>query len=235
MSGPGTTEEKRTIGVKIGGKMITGIPAVVVLLAFVALALALVFLLRPTFAPSPLWISAALWLMFIVYWSYAALRAAPAKKSESRASRQLHANLLNLALVLLFLHVPGLRARWLPATSFVVQAGIGLHAGSVLLAVWARRHLGRNWSVEISEKVGHELVRSGPYRVVRHPIYTAMLGMYVGTALVSGELHALVAVAIVLGAYWRKIRLEEENLRLIFGNAFDEYRGKSWALIPGVY
>jgi protein-S-isoprenylcysteine O-methyltransferase Ste14 len=102
------------------------------------------------------------------------------------------------------------------------------------LAFSARRHLGRHWSHAVTEKVDHELVRSGPYRWVRHPIYTAMLGMYLGTALVSGELHALIAVAIVIAAYVRKIRLEERLLERVFGADFREYRRHSRALIPGV-
>lgn len=184
---------------------------------------------------NPLWLSAALWLLFILYWSAAARNATPAKRSESSGSRQLHELLLNGALLLLFLRIPGLNARWLPVTPAVVPIGLTLQTACALLAVWARRHLGRNWSGAITEKVDHELVRTGPYRWIRHPIYTAMLGMYLGTAMVSGELHALVGVAMVLAAYWRKIRLEELNLRQVFGTAYDDYRGQSWALIPGLY
>ena len=184
---------------------------------------------------NPLWISGALWLIFILYWGAAARNAAPAKRAESPASRQVHELLLNGALLLLFLRIPGLNARWLPVTPLDVPAGLALQTVCALLAVWARGHLGRNWSGAITEKVDHELVRSGPYRWIRHPIYTAMLGMYLGTALVSGEWHALVGVAMVVVAYWRKIRLEELNLRQVFGTAYDDYRSASWALIPGVY
>jgi len=61
-----------------------------------------------------------------------------------------------------------------------------------------------------------------------------MLGMFLGTAVVSGELHGLLAVLIIAVSYWRKIRLEEQYLRSTFGDAYDEYRSKSWALIPGL-
>jgi protein-S-isoprenylcysteine O-methyltransferase Ste14 len=141
---------------------------------------------------------------------------------------------MQLALVLLFVHVPGLRARWIPAAWPVTALGLAVHAGSFALAAWARGHLGRNWSGAITVKAEHELVRSGPYRLVRHPIYTAMFGMYGGTALVSGELHALLGVALIGVAYARKIPLEEENLRRIFGARYDDYRHASWALIPWV-
>jgi protein-S-isoprenylcysteine O-methyltransferase Ste14 len=105
----------------------------------------------------------------------------------------------------------------------------------VLLAVWARRLLGRNWSGRITLKVEHELVRSGPYRVVRHPIYTGLLAMYAGAAIVSGELHALIGLALAVGAYLRKIRLEEANLLKGLGADYRAYRGETWALFPGLF
>lgn len=83
--------------------------------------------------------------------------------------------------------------------------------------------------------VGQELVRSGPYRLVRHPIYTAMLGLYAGTALVSGELHALLALGIVVAAYVRKTSLEERTLGELFGTDYQAYRRDTWALLPGLF
>ena len=81
-------------------------------------------------------------------------------------------------------------------------------------------------------KVDHRLIRSGPYRFVRHPIYTAMLGMFAGTAVVSGQLHAAAGLAMAGFAYWRKIRLEEANLRKAFGPAYDAYRRATGSLVP---
>lgn len=181
-----------------------------------------------------LWASGALWILFIGYWSAAASKAAPTKSSESASSRQLHQLLMYGSLVLAFFRVPGLGQRWLPAASYIVPIGLAIQVSSIILAVWARRHLGRNWSGAITAKVDHQLVRTGPYRLVRHPIYSAMLGMFLGTAVVSGEWHGLLAVVIMGAAYWRKIRLEEQNLRNIFGAEYDDYCRKSWALIPGL-
>ena len=127
---------------------------------------------------------------------------------------------------------PPLDRRWFPRSGLVVALGICVQAGAFLLAAWARRHLGRNWSAAITTKVEHRLVRSGPYHTIRHPIYSAMLGMFLGTALVSGELHALIAFLVMSAAYWRKIRLEELRLREVFGAEYDEYRHSSWSLIP---
>jgi protein-S-isoprenylcysteine O-methyltransferase Ste14 len=182
----------------------------------------------------PLWVSIALYFFFGLYWVIAARNTAAAKSSEARASFLLHQVLLNVSLMLLFVRIPGLKGRWLPVSPFLAPVGIAIQAGSTILAIWARRHLGRNWSAAITAKVDHQLIRSGPYRFVRHPIYTAMFGMYVGIALASGEWHALVGVIMLAVAYWRKIRLEERNLRTVFGSEYDAYRRDSWALIPGL-
>jgi len=219
---------------KLPGITLVGRAAVIALLVLVALIVALIIYLRPTFSPSPLWVSLALWILFIAYWSAAAKTSSPSKSSESHASRQFHQHLMNAALLLLFIPVPGLRLRFLPLASFILPVGLALHVCSFLLAVWARRYLGRNWSGAITVKVDHELVRTGPYRLLRHPIYSAMLGMFAGTALVSGELHALLGVCVIAFAYWRKIRLEEERLRAAFGADYDAYRRQTWALIPGL-
>ena len=84
------------------------------------------------------------------------------------------------------------------------------------------------------QKADHELIRTGPYRFVRHPIYTAIIGMFFGTALVSGDLHAFLAAGVITVAYARKIRLEERNLSHVFGARYDEYRRTTRALIPWV-
>lgn len=183
----------------------------------------------------PLWVSAAIWILFSIYWEIAAKNAAPEARSESPLSRGLHVFMVNFALLLLFVPVPGLTKRYLPAARSLVPVGLTMEISAFLLAVWARRHLGRNWSGRVTIKVGHELVRSGPYRFVRHPIYTALLGMYAGSALVSGEWHALLGFVIAALAYWRKLRIEEANLALAFGANWADYCGSTRALFPWLF
>lgn len=180
-------------------------------------------------------LSLALWVLFSIYWALAARDSAPTSSAESGWSRRLHLLLVNAALLLLVLPVPGLTWRFLPAHPFLMADGLATQASFILFAVWARRHLGSNWSGEVRIAAGHQLVRSGPYHFLRHPIYTAVLGMYCGTALVSGEIHALLALLLVTLAYWRKIRLEERALAETFGADHEAYRRHTWALIPGVY
>jgi len=221
--------------IMLGPLKLTGGAAVGGLIVLLAAIVALVVYLAPAVTWSPIWISAALWICFLVYWGVAAKNSAPTATSESQKSRRFHENLLSLGLVLLFLRLPGLSTRWLPNTMLIILSGLAIHVGSLGLAVWARRHLGRNWSGAVTIKVDHQLVRSGPYRIIRHPIYTAYLGMCIGTALVSGRPLALLAGVITSAAYWRKIRIEEQTLRKAFGPDYEGYRRKSWALIPGLF
>lgn len=134
----------------------------------------------------------------------------------------------------LALHIPPLSWRWLPAWPPLVPLGLLVQGASAAFAIWARRHLGRYWSGAITTKADHQLVRSGPYRFVRHPIYSGMLGMFLGTALVSGAWHGLVGMALISIAYWRKIRLEEAALRAVIGEEYATYSRHTKALVPGL-
>lgn len=174
------------------------------------------------------------WVVFSLYWEIAAKNAAKAKSSESNSSRGIHVILANAALVLEIIQMPKM-GRFLPLSFPIMAGGCGVEVLGLLLAVWARRHLGRNWSGEISIKVGHELIRTGPYKMLRHPIYTGLLTMYAGTAVVSGTWLAVVGLVIGVFAYWRKVRMEEVNLRAEFGEDYDVYVHEAWALIPLVY
>jgi protein-S-isoprenylcysteine O-methyltransferase Ste14 len=225
--------QQRTTVVQIGSLRFEGGAAVVALLVLLGGVVALFW-----WRGLPRWhvmISAVLWIAFMTYWSAAAKSAAPTKSSETAASRRTHVRLMNAGLILLF--VPSfsvLGVRFLPATVWIIALGLALQVGAGVLGVWARRHLGRNWSGAISVAEEHQLVRSGPYRTIRHPIYTAMIGMYVGSAIAIGEWHSVLGVALIVIAYARKIPLEEQSLRGAFGESYEEYRRSTWALIPGV-
>ena len=78
------------------------------------------------------------------------------------------------------------------------------------------------------------MTRSG-YKRLRHPIYTGLLAMYAGIAIVTGEWLAAAGFAMAVFAYWRKLRLEETNLNVAFGAEYDAYRRESWALLPGLF
>lgn len=221
----------------------TEIIKVVVILA-VAIAIRLV---RSKMGWRPAWNSSSwqnnrlllsflLWLIFGVYWLIASLNSAPTKTSESQGSTWFHQFLLAAAFLSAVLPIPGLTGWFLPSSlHFVIAIGAIVQAGFILLAVWARRHLGSNWSAEVRIAVDHQLVRSGPYRFLRHPIYTAMLGMLLGTAIASSQYHALLGLALLVVAYMRKTYLEDQILHQTFGADFESYRRDTWALVPLVY
>jgi len=175
------------------------------------------------------------WVIFSLYWEVAAKNSAPVIKSESRFSRGIHVVLANAALLLMLIPIRGLNQRFLPDLLILKLAGLAVECAGLALAIWARRILGRNWSGEITIKADHELVRTGPYGVVRHPIYTALLAMYLGTAIVSGQIRALLGIALAIIAYLRKARMEETNLATNFGEEYSAYREETWALVPGLY
>jgi protein-S-isoprenylcysteine O-methyltransferase Ste14 len=176
----------------------------------------------------------ACWVLFGLYWEAAAKNAAKARTSESRLSRFFHVSLTNVALLLEIAPIHGL-GRFLPVSMAIMCLGLTVEVVGLIIAVWARRHLGRNWSGEITIKEDHALIRTGPYRWLRHPIYTGLLAMYMGVAVVTGERLAILGLAMAAFAYWRKIRLEEKNLNVAFGDDYDAYRRETWALVPGVF
>jgi protein-S-isoprenylcysteine O-methyltransferase Ste14 len=192
---------------------------------------------------SPMAICFELWLVLSLYWRIAARSASAVKASESRTSRGLHLALVTGAQLIALWPYAGwplrtpppfeFRRIW-PDNSVLPWLGVAVQVLSLFVAIWARRELGRHWSGEVTLKVGHELIRAGPYRRIRHPIYTGAIGMYIGPALVCGRLEGPIALALVATAYARKIRQEECLLETEFGTAYADYKRESWALIPGV-
>jgi protein-S-isoprenylcysteine O-methyltransferase Ste14 len=221
--------------IQIGTFRLTGAAATAALLALLAGLAALVWRRPPSWHSWPTMAAAVMWVAFTVYWNRAARNTAADRSMESIKSRQTHQLLLNGALLLVFIEVPGLRQPLIPLQPWMAPAGLAVIGCGVLICVWARRRLGRNWSGRVSIKVDHQLIRSGPYRMLRHPIYTGLLLMYAGTALISCEVHGLIAVLLTIFAYWRKIRIEESALLEAFHEDYSQYRRKTWALVPGVY
>ncbi len=184
--------------------------------------------------PAAAWVVPALWIGWLAYWVVAGRDVKPTRWREFMASRLRHQAPLALGLVLLLLPrrlPPMLDTRFAPIGTALPFAGILLVAGGLSLAVWARRHLGRNWSSWVTVKDGHALVRTGPYRLVRHPIYSGLLLAFAGTALAIGRWHALLALPCVFLSFVLKSRVEEAQMHRIFPEYLD-YRRRSWALIP---
>lgn len=179
----------------------------------------------------------AMWLSWVVYWWVASRNVKVAVRRESLSSRLLHIVPLSIA-VLLFTKPSAptalLGGRFLPFAEWPFWVGSLLTAGGLLFTVWARLHLGRNWSGTVTIKQDHELITSGPYALVRHPIYTGLVLAFLGSALARGEWQALLAFALATGALWHKLRLEERWMRRQFGDAYRAYARRVKALVPFV-
>jgi protein-S-isoprenylcysteine O-methyltransferase Ste14 len=179
--------------------------------------------------------SALVWAAFAIYWKIASRNASKAQQAESNGSRGVHVVFTTAAQLLLFLQPAYLAQRLIPIPMAGVAAGLALELAGVALAVRARVALGKHWSGRITIKVEHELIRTGPYRRMRHPIYTALLMLYLGAALISGETHAAIGFVLVVIAYMRKVRLEEAKLVEAFGEGYQEYQMAAWGLFPGMH
>ena len=177
-----------------------------------------------------------LWVAWAAYWWAASRGTKSIRRHESVVSRAAHLGPIALAAILLAVRsAPGwLGLRWLPLSPVTYWIGVGLVIVGLGFTVWARVVLGGNWSATVTVKHDHEIVRSGPYRWLRHPIYTGLLLAFVGCAVALGEWRGIVAVAIVWAALWRKLRLEERWLTEEFGTRYSDYRRETWALIPFV-
>jgi protein-S-isoprenylcysteine O-methyltransferase Ste14 len=113
--------------------------------------------------------------------------------------------------------------------------GTLLIAAGLVFSVWARWHLGRNWSGIVTVKQGHTLVTTGPYHRVRHPIYTGLLVGLLGTALAIGAPYGFIATALILVGLVIKLHVEEERMRDTFRADYEAYSRRTARLIPGVY
>ena len=176
-----------------------------------------------------------LWIAWLIYWTAAAFGAKPTRREESPVSRLSHIVPLAVGVGLLATrHVPfdWLMVRFLPRTAVWFWIGFALVVLGLVFTIAARVWLGSNWSGTVTLKQDHELIRAGPYRWVRHPIYTGLLLAFIGSAIALGELRGVVALALVTLAFLRKIVVEEQFLTEQFGAAYTHYRDKVPSLVP---
>jgi protein-S-isoprenylcysteine O-methyltransferase Ste14 len=127
-----------------------------------------------------------------------------------------------------------LGAQFVSHSEFVESLGLAMCLAGALLACYARGILGRNWSGTVQLKQDHELIQSGPYRYVRHPIYSGFLLLFLGSAVMVGEWRGLLGVVIVFACFWRKLRTEESWLLQHFGARYADYARQTKAIVPGL-
>jgi protein-S-isoprenylcysteine O-methyltransferase Ste14 len=177
---------------------------------------------------------AAIWAILWLYWIACAWGNKRAVQKLSPGFRIISI-LCVIALVSLVHIYPHFFLRQLYARTESVEAiGIVLCLLGVALAIWARTLLGRNWSVGPQIKEGHELIQTGPYRLVRHPIYTGILLTMFGTCFGQGRMLGVVLFLFCLVTLWIKLKVEETLMSKQFPEAYPQYRKSTKALVPYV-
>jgi protein-S-isoprenylcysteine O-methyltransferase Ste14 len=180
------------------------------------------------------WLIAALWLIFVAYW---AVMGVGAKRTIGARFRRKEAGLLVAVIVLVIfaLHFPMFRHGALNTVSGTLMGAIGvaLCAFGIGLAIWARAHLGQNWGMPMARMESPELVTSGPYTSVRHPIYTGMLTAMLGSAF--GESPLWLVPLVLFGIYFVYSARNEEKLMMEqFPEQYPEYMSRTKMLLPFV-
>jgi protein-S-isoprenylcysteine O-methyltransferase Ste14 len=178
-----------------------------------------------------------LWVGFFVLWMLWALRTKRTQNREGILSRLSYTIFVVAAYYLIFRY--DVSASWLmtrifPGHSWTAILGVAITAIGLGFAVWARAYLGGNWSSMVTVKVGHQLIRTGPYRWVRHPIYLGIIVGSFGTALAINELRGLVAVIVLYISFTIKRNIEEHTMAKVFGAEYQEYRQHTGAIFPGI-
>jgi protein-S-isoprenylcysteine O-methyltransferase Ste14 len=176
-----------------------------------------------------------LWVLFALYWLVSALKRKKTKQREPIAHRLSY--ILPMIVIFYVLYNPRFHFEWLgtyfvPATPEVQWAGVAVMVFGLGIACWARVHLGTNWSGVVTLKEGHELIRTGPYRNIRHPIYTGILIGFLGYAIVGGQVRGLIAMAVVWFSFFIKARREEKFLAQEFGPKFEEHTQHTGMFLP---
>ncbi len=180
-----------------------------------------------------MWVVLATWVAWFIYWNIAGFWTNKTRSTETQLQRLSHTIPLGLGYFLIFhaardAYVHGRMLHHL-AWKWV---GLGVLFAGMAFMIWARLHLGRYWSGYVTLKEGHRLIRSGPYALVRHPIYTGFLAAALGSALVAGTGDAFAGVACMAIAFLLKMPREEAILRREFGEEFDQFKRGVPRLIP---
>ena len=178
------------------------------------------------------------WIAVFAVWAIGGLTTKQTARAQSRGSRLIQTFFFILAFLLLFRNEPRtgwFGRRFLPPSLWGDYTGLALTVAGAGFAIWARFALGRNWSGTVTVKQDHTLIRTGPYAVVRHPIYAGFLLAILGTTIAIGEIRGLAATVSALIGMKLKAQLEEEFMMEQFGEEYAQYKREVKGIIPFVW
>ena len=171
------------------------------------------------------------WAAFWLYWLVTAFSA---KRGRVAWSRELRIRAVIVVVAILLIRLGAFRGHGLDTDPWRAGFGLVLFALGLAFAVWARVHIGRNWGLPMTQKSEPELVTSGPYRLVRHPIYSGILTAGIGTAVALNWLWlTVVALAAVYFVY--SALVEERYLADRFPDTYPAYKRSTRMLVPFVF
>jgi len=178
------------------------------------------------------------WVVLLLVWVVSAWRTKRTVRGQSIAWQFLYTAILLVGVYTIFAKqsgIPWLDRPLFPVTVPIVLAGFLVVLMGVAFSIWARIMLGSNWSNRVTVKENHTLVRTGPYRVVRHPIYSGMLLGMLGSALQRGGIRCFAGVLICGFSFWLKTRAEERFMVQRFGEEYVQYRHQVKGLAPFIF
>jgi len=175
------------------------------------------------------------WAAWAILWAAMAFFSKSNKRRESPGQRLQHVIPAMLGFLLLFRE--GVGSPWFTRAIFpddpvLMLVCVALTMLGLLFSVWARLALGSNWSGTVTIKANHQLIRRGPYRFIRHPIYTGMLTALLTTAITQRLVSGVLGFAVVYFALYRKALREESFLSQEFGDAFAEHQRHTGMFLP---
>jgi protein-S-isoprenylcysteine O-methyltransferase Ste14 len=184
----------------------------------------------------PTWLFIELcWIAWVLYWAIMAFTTKHTVERGGFFGYRLVAGVLIVGWIVIgrLLHVSPQSLLWQRSLALGVVTDCIVLAG-VAFTVWARITLGRNWSAEVTFKQDHELIESGPYALARHPIYTGLIAMGLGTAINYGRTIGFALFFALCGSLWWKARQEEQIMSKHFPDAYAKYKMRVRAIIPFV-
>jgi protein-S-isoprenylcysteine O-methyltransferase Ste14 len=169
------------------------------------------------------------WVAFWIFWLAASVGV---KAGQTRWARFAGIRVVIILVILLLVRVRALKGHVTTAIDPWLQGiGLAIFILGLALAIWARVYLGRNWGMPMSQKVDPELVTTGPYHSIRHPIYSGIILAMIGTTI-AVSLYWLAAV-ILLGAYFLYSAIVvERNMSQLFPSSYPQYKRSTKMLVP---